>query len=307
MEALAGASRAAYTTLIGHPGLVDYFQNASPLDETRPAQHRLAAGAAHRRALALGPARHPLGVRLVAEPAHDHRLVRRRLGAQELHRRARPAGETHLKRMFEQSPLFRLILDEVEKTLMMVDLEIAHDYALLVPDATVRDQIFGMIKAEYELTCEMVLQVSGGSELAERYPAVPRPARSSGCRPSTRSAREQIELLPAIAARPARTARGGEIRAAAFDQLHRATGLWARVRARSILKRVFRSVTEPDERHFTRAGPAPQRIRNALGGEHPNELHPDPAGHAAPAPLGTRRSRLQPALHGEGGASRPPT
>ena len=33
MEALAGASRAAYSGLIGHPDLVSYFQAASPIEE----------------------------------------------------------------------------------------------------------------------------------------------------------------------------------------------------------------------------------------------------------------------------------
>ena len=33
MEALSGASRAAYTRLIDHPDLVTYFQAASPLEE----------------------------------------------------------------------------------------------------------------------------------------------------------------------------------------------------------------------------------------------------------------------------------
>ena len=33
MEALSGAARAAYTGLVSHPGLVQYFQAASPLEE----------------------------------------------------------------------------------------------------------------------------------------------------------------------------------------------------------------------------------------------------------------------------------
>ena len=36
--------------------------------------------------------------------------------------------------MFNDSRLFRLIVDEVEKTLSYVDLEMAREYAALVPE-----------------------------------------------------------------------------------------------------------------------------------------------------------------------------
>jgi hypothetical protein len=48
------------------------------------------------------------------------------------------AGLDLLKRMHEQSRLFRLVLDEVEKTLMLVDLQIARAYASLVEDEAAR-------------------------------------------------------------------------------------------------------------------------------------------------------------------------
>ena len=72
--------------------------------------------------------------------------------------------------MFEDSRLFRLIVDEVEKTLLLVDLDIARDYASLVADETARATIFAMIETELALTKEMVLKVSGGSGIAERFP-----------------------------------------------------------------------------------------------------------------------------------------
>ncbi len=73
--------------------------------------------------------------------------------------------------MFEQSRLFRLIIDEVEKTLLLVDPGIMRDYASLVADASVRDTVLPLIEQELSLTREMVLKVSGGSEIAERFPA----------------------------------------------------------------------------------------------------------------------------------------
>ena len=56
------------------------------------AQYRLAPHAPFRRQDAGRPSRHPLGVRLGAEPPHHHRLVWRGLGAEQPASGARPAG-----------------------------------------------------------------------------------------------------------------------------------------------------------------------------------------------------------------------
>ena len=97
--------------------------------------------------------------------------------------------------MFTDSRLFRLIVDEVEKTLSYVDLEIAREYAELVPDAGgARRPILAMIEEEYHRTVEAVLRISGGKTLAERFPgsAAGWPA---GCRRINQVSRQQIELL----------------------------------------------------------------------------------------------------------------
>ena len=78
--------------LVGNPELVTYFQSASPLEEISLLNIGSRPGAALRRQEPRRFARHPLGVRLGAEPAHHHRLVRRRLGARELHASARRGG-----------------------------------------------------------------------------------------------------------------------------------------------------------------------------------------------------------------------
>jgi phosphoenolpyruvate carboxylase len=72
--------------------------------------------------------------------------------------------------MFEECRLFRLIIDEVEKTLPQVDLDVAREYARLVPDARIRDEIFGRVEEEYHRTVDMVLRVTGGDMLLERFP-----------------------------------------------------------------------------------------------------------------------------------------
>jgi phosphoenolpyruvate carboxylase len=78
-------------------------------------------------------------------------------------------GEALIQQMFKESRLFRLVIDEVEKTLSLVDLDVAMQYAKLVPDEKIRDGIFSMIKDEYHLTKEMVLRITGERILCERF------------------------------------------------------------------------------------------------------------------------------------------
>lgn len=194
MEALSGASRAAYSGLVSHPDLVAYFQAASPLEEisllnigSRPARRFGAKSLSDLRAIpwvfAWAQNRHVItGWYGVGSAIASLLEVR---GQQ---------GDLLLNRMFKESRLFRLIIDEVEKTLLLVDLDIAREYASLVADASARETIFAMIEKELALTREMVLKVSGGTELAERFPEF---RRSLASRLPTINEvnREQVELL----------------------------------------------------------------------------------------------------------------
>ncbi|GJD69084.1 phosphoenolpyruvate carboxylase [Methylobacterium gnaphalii] len=194
LEALSGASRAAYVNLLQHDGLVDYFQQASPLDEisllnigSRPARRFGAKSLDDLRAIpwvfAWSQNRHVItGWYGVGSGLQSFIEVRGE------------GGERQLKRLFEESRVFRLVLDEVEKTLLMVDLDIARDYAGLVADEKIRTEVFSMIEAEYELTKQMVLRVSGDGELAERFPLFR--DRLKGRLPTINQvSREQVELL----------------------------------------------------------------------------------------------------------------
>jgi phosphoenolpyruvate carboxylase len=194
LEALSGASRAAYTGLVSHPGLVQYFQAASPLEEisllnigSRPARRFGAQSLADLRAIpwvfAWAQNRHIItGWYGVGSAIASLLQVR---GQQ---------GEALLPHLFKDSRLFRLIVDEVEKTLLLVDLDIAREYAGLVPDEGVRDMIFAMIEQELALTREMVLKVSGGTEIAERFPEYRR-ALAQRLPTINEVNREQVELL----------------------------------------------------------------------------------------------------------------
>jgi phosphoenolpyruvate carboxylase len=170
MEALSGASRAAYTRLVGNPDLVTYFQSASPLEEisllnigSRPARRFGAKSLADLRAIpwvfAWAQNRHIItGWYGVGSALKNFIEVR----GEE--------GEAMLARMFRDSRLFRLIMDEVEKTLLIVDLATARAYSGLVAECQVRDTIFPMIEAEYRLTADMARKVSGEAEIGARFP-----------------------------------------------------------------------------------------------------------------------------------------
>ncbi|MCJ7597448.1 MAG: phosphoenolpyruvate carboxylase [Methyloceanibacter sp.] len=194
MEALSGAARAAYLGLASNPKLVSYFQQASPIEEiallnigSRPARRFGAKSLKDLRAIpwvfAWAQNRHLItGWYGVGTALKTFLSVRGE------------AGEALIARMFKDSRLFRLIIDEVEKTLALVDLEIAGAYAGLVSDQALRQTIFTMIETELELTKEMVLKVSGGKFLAERFPQH-RAALATRLPTINEVNREQVELL----------------------------------------------------------------------------------------------------------------
>ena len=194
MEALSGAAQASYRQLVDHPDLLAYYQAASPLEEisllnmgSRPARRFGARSLSDLRAIpwvfAWSQNRHFIpGWYGVGSGILTFLQIRGQ------------RGSALLDRMFTESRLFRLIVDEVEKTLTYVDLDIAREYADLVPDSRVRTSILGMIEEEYQWTVEAVLRISGGKELVERYPRFRR--RLARRLPTINQvSRQQIELL----------------------------------------------------------------------------------------------------------------
>jgi phosphoenolpyruvate carboxylase len=194
MEALSGAAHAAYRRFAEHPHLVDYFQAASPVEEiallnigSRPARRTGLRTLADLRAIPW----------VFAWTQNRHFIpgwygVGAGLGTLLEVRGSR--GEALLKRMFQDFRLFRLIVDEVEKTLAYVDLDIARQYAELAPDPWVRQEIFTMVTDEYHRTRDVVRRITGCTELAGRFPQF---RQRLGRRLPTLNQvnRQQIELL----------------------------------------------------------------------------------------------------------------
>ena len=97
--------------------------------------------------------------------------------------------------MFTGSRLFRLIIGEVEKTLCLVDLKIAREYAGLVADVAKREAIFALIEQEFSTrTRDMGLGISQEREIGERFPSYR--ARLAHRLPTINQVnRDQVELL----------------------------------------------------------------------------------------------------------------
>ncbi len=169
-EALAGTSQVAYSALLETEGFLDYFQQASPVEElamlkigSRPARRFGAASLDDLRAIPW-----------VFAWSQNRHLITGWYGfgtAVAAFRKVRRAdGEALLHDMFAQSRLFRLIVDEVEKTLYQVNLDVAAAYSGLVADPAARQRILGMIRDEHARSVQAVSFISGDARLAERFP-----------------------------------------------------------------------------------------------------------------------------------------
>ncbi len=196
MEALAGTAWSAYRQLMELPGMLIYLQESSPLEElsllnigSRPARRTQAKTLEDLRAIpwvfAWTQNRHLLsgwyGVGSGIKAFLDVRKER---------------GLDLLKRMFGESRLFRLILDDVERTLLQVDLSIAREYAALVQHESVREAVFSRVLEEYRLTSRLVLAVSGGTCIGERFPQFRR-RLARRLKTINQVSREQVQLLRA--------------------------------------------------------------------------------------------------------------
>lgn len=72
---------------------------------------------------------------------------------------ANPDGLPVLQRMYRHWPFFRTLLSNMDMVLAKTDLAIASRYAELVTDPALRQQVFGRIQAEWELTCQHLLAI----------------------------------------------------------------------------------------------------------------------------------------------------
>ena len=80
------------------------------------------------------------------------------------------ADLARLKAWWAEWPFFLATLRNMEMVLAKADLAIGARYADLVPDADLRDHVFGRIRGEWDRTVDRLLQITGQSQLLEREP-----------------------------------------------------------------------------------------------------------------------------------------
>jgi phosphoenolpyruvate carboxylase len=166
MDALSEFSYTAYRSLVYEtPNFADYFRTATPLSEiaalnigSRPASRKPSGRIEDLRAIpwvfswaqsrVLLPGWYGFGT---AVDAYTKREPKR--------------GMAELRRMYKTWPYFQTIMANLEMVLAKTDFGIASRYAELVPDAALREHVFGRIHAECQLSKRAVLAISEQREL----------------------------------------------------------------------------------------------------------------------------------------------
>jgi phosphoenolpyruvate carboxylase len=176
MARLAARSRSHYRALVhDNPELVAFFQQVTPIEEisklqisSRPARRKGGAkDLSSLRAIPwvfgwtqsrfLLPSWFGVGAALQEELDQD-------------------GGQLELLRLlYQRWPFFRMLISKVEMTLAKVDLELAHHYVQTLGRAEHREAfeaIFETIAAEFTLTRDLVLQITGHTRLLDADPAL---------------------------------------------------------------------------------------------------------------------------------------
>jgi phosphoenolpyruvate carboxylase len=165
LEDMSIVAQKAYRKLVYKtPGFIQFWQEATPLDEikslhigSRPAARADDPGVTKIRAIPWVfswmqarfnlPGWYSLGAGLnaITDPAI-------------------------LREMYEGWPFFKTMLDNTEISLLKADLEIAALYVDLVTDRELGQSLFTVIREEYERTREKILTISGHRALMELEP-----------------------------------------------------------------------------------------------------------------------------------------
>jgi phosphoenolpyruvate carboxylase len=87
-------------------------------------------------------------------------------------------GLAPLQAMYREWPFFRTLLSNMDMVLSKSSIAIASRYAELVPDANLRQTIFGRIRGEWHDSVEMLLAIMGHSKLLQENPLLDRSIRN---------------------------------------------------------------------------------------------------------------------------------
>ncbi len=173
LDELAAGGESAYRGLTDHTaGVLDYFYEATPVSEigllnigSRPS-HRNKSSRSKSSIRAIPwvfgwaqsrhtlPAWYGIGTALENWRAHE------------------PDHLAKLQRMYQEWPFFRSMLSNTQMALFKANMTIARQYADLVSDQAMAQQVFDRINDEYRRTVTQVLNVVGARGLMEENPAL---------------------------------------------------------------------------------------------------------------------------------------
>lgn len=77
-----------------------------------------------------------------------------------------------LKEMYEQWPYFRSMIDSLQMALAKADLLIAKEYGRMIKDQDIAERIFSQIEQEFELTSQLILQITGQQDILDNVPVI---------------------------------------------------------------------------------------------------------------------------------------
>ncbi|HXE67399.1 MAG TPA: phosphoenolpyruvate carboxylase, partial [Rhodanobacteraceae bacterium] len=156
---------AAYRGLVEHPGFVDYFRAATPIDviermtmSSRPASRRSMHGVEDLRAIPW-----------VFSWTQCRSIVTGWYGlGSALERGAEAFGNAELAEMAREWPFFANVLDDVEMLLAKCDLGIAEAFSKL--SGPLHAEFFGLIEKEFTRTHHWLLRLKGSDKLLRDDP-----------------------------------------------------------------------------------------------------------------------------------------
>src|SRR6476660_7500006 len=87
-------------------------------------------------------------------------------------------GMPFLQELYREWPFFRMLLSNMDMVLAKSSIAIASRYAELVPDAELRESIFGRIRREWHASIETLLDIMGHERLLQGNPLLERSIRN---------------------------------------------------------------------------------------------------------------------------------
>jgi phosphoenolpyruvate carboxylase len=181
METLSATAMTSYRSLVYEtPGFAEYFFNTTPIEEiaglnlgSRPASRKSTRRIEDLRAIPWGfswgqcrlllPGWYGLGSAIHQYLHQPGSVKETRLGL--------------LQEMLVGWPIFKTLINNVDMVLAKTDLIVARHYAHLLPDRSLREEIFSRIEQEHRITTEVVNLLLGSTQRLASQPVLAKSIR----------------------------------------------------------------------------------------------------------------------------------